>query len=177
MTQNIEERVTEILTNIRKIREERGLGREALASKLGFSKDTIYHLEKGSRTLSLKWLIRLSEVLDVSFAQLLGEKHFDKNAHAEKKDESDNKVKGTGKYLVTEYMSYAIDILNNVIDQNERKSRDEAELLSEIYKQIYDIYEKNYAKFELVQHIEKKKTENLVASAIITYLERKIKSK
>lgn len=166
----IETRIKEILNNIRAVREKVGMAREKLAIKIGCNKDTIALLEKGDRRLSLEWIIRISDGLDCTISQLLGDQPFDplKNTHSER----DN----SHPPLIIKYMSDAIEIMNKVIDPKEKAKRNEAELLSTIYKKIYDIYEKQYEPNELIEFVEQKKNESFIENAVIKFLEQKIKS-
>ena len=68
--------------NLAKIRKERGLTQEALASKLNVVRQTISKWENGTAVPDADTLCKIADALDVSVAELLGE--------TKDKDEMDN---------------------------------------------------------------------------------------
>lgn len=58
-------------SRIREIRKERGLTLQDVADRAGTTAQTIGRLETGTRTLSLKWVNRISKALEVEGATLL----------------------------------------------------------------------------------------------------------
>lgn len=58
-------------SRIREIRKERGLTLQDVADRAGTTAQTIGRLETGTRTLSLKWVNRISKALGVEGATLL----------------------------------------------------------------------------------------------------------
>jgi transcriptional regulator with XRE-family HTH domain len=58
-------------TKIRDIRKSRGLTLQALADRVGTTAQTIQRLETGNMTVSVDWLTRIGNALDLAPAQLL----------------------------------------------------------------------------------------------------------
>lgn len=58
-------------SRIREIRKEKGLTLQDVADRAGTTAQTIGRLETGTRTLSLKWVNRISKALEVEGATLL----------------------------------------------------------------------------------------------------------
>lgn len=56
---------------VKKLREEKGLSQEDLASKMGNNYQNISRLERGQITPTLFWCFKLAEALDVSLSNLL----------------------------------------------------------------------------------------------------------
>ena len=57
--------------NIRRIRIERGLSKEALALKAELSRSTVYRIESGSLTPKVETLSKLGEVLQVNWLEFI----------------------------------------------------------------------------------------------------------
>lgn len=57
--------------NIRHYREERGLSIRALADKLGVHFTTIGKMERSERSVSLDWLVKIAEILEVQPGDLI----------------------------------------------------------------------------------------------------------
>ena len=68
--------------NLSKVRKDRGLTQEALASKLNVVRQTISKWENGTAVPDADTLCKIADALDVSVAELLGE--------TKDKDEMDN---------------------------------------------------------------------------------------
>lgn len=62
-------------TRIREIRRRRGLTLQALAEKVGTTPQTIQRLETNNMTVSVDWLLRIADALDLSAADLLEAPH------------------------------------------------------------------------------------------------------
>lgn len=56
---------------VRKAREEKGISQEKLAEYLDISTTHVRHIESGHRGLSLKKLISLCQILDISFDRVV----------------------------------------------------------------------------------------------------------
>ncbi|MDD7049922.1 MAG: helix-turn-helix transcriptional regulator [Lachnospiraceae bacterium] len=75
--------------NLKRLRKEKGFSQEELAAKLNIVRQTISKWEKGLSVPDAQLLIRLSEILEIPVATLLGgtneseESVSDKNAIAE----------------------------------------------------------------------------------------------
>lgn len=162
----IEEKTQKILLNIKTIRESKKISRAKLADKIGVSKDSIYLLEKGERSLTLKWMILFAEHLNCSLSQLLGENI------SETPNNSQNNTKDK-QYMVTGYVTDAMFILERVDPEKRMELQERNELLGEIYKRIYDIYEQKLNKNQMVEFVKKKKLDNLIDTVIIEFLEAK----
>jgi len=65
--------MTSLTTPIRKLRKERGFTLLQIATKLGTTPQTIQRLETGNMTVSIKWLEKIAEALDVSPSKLLAD--------------------------------------------------------------------------------------------------------
>ena len=61
-------------TKIRKIRDERGISQENMATELGITQSSYGRLEKNDNRITVTKLIRISEILNVSVSVLFGEK-------------------------------------------------------------------------------------------------------
>lgn len=57
--------------NIRKYRKQKDFSQEALAEKVGLSREYILRIENGKRFLSLKKLFLIADVLSVKMADLI----------------------------------------------------------------------------------------------------------
>ena len=62
-------------TRIREIRRRRGLTLQALAEKVGTTPQTIQRLETNNMTVSVDWLLRIADALNLSAADLLEAPH------------------------------------------------------------------------------------------------------
>ncbi len=62
-------------TRIREVRRRRQLTLQALAEKVGTTPQTIQRLETNNMTVSVDWLLRIAEALDLSPADLLEGDH------------------------------------------------------------------------------------------------------
>lgn len=58
--------------NLEKIRLEKGLSQQKLAELVGTSGPQVNRLEKGERRLTVDWLMRFAEALDVSPSEIIG---------------------------------------------------------------------------------------------------------
>lgn len=70
-----------------KIRRQRNLSQDQLASQLFVSRQAISKWEQGETTPDLKTLVQLTEILDVDLNELV----FGETSHAEKNNYSDEK--------------------------------------------------------------------------------------
>lgn len=59
---------------IRKIREHKGLSQEVIAFELGISQPTYARLEKKDVRISIKRLIEITRILNISVSELIDEK-------------------------------------------------------------------------------------------------------
>lgn len=62
-------------TRIREVRKRRSLTLQALAEKVGTTPQTIQRLETNNMTVSVDWLLRIAEALNLSPADLLEVEH------------------------------------------------------------------------------------------------------
>lgn len=62
-------------TRIREVRRRRALTLQALADKVGTTPQTIQRLETNNMTVSVDWLLRIAEALELSPADLLEAQH------------------------------------------------------------------------------------------------------
>lgn len=62
-------------TRIREIRKRRGMTLQALAERVGTTPQTIQRLETDNMTVSVEWLLRIAEALDLAAADLLDSPH------------------------------------------------------------------------------------------------------
>jgi len=62
-------------TRIREVRKRRSLTLQALAERVGTTPQTIQRLETNNMTVSVDWLLRIAEALDLSPADLLDVEH------------------------------------------------------------------------------------------------------
>lgn len=70
MDSTIENKVSRVAINLRKIREYRGYSQEYLAAKLSISQNAYSKIELGYSNMNIPKLILLSQVLDVDTACL-----------------------------------------------------------------------------------------------------------
>lgn len=77
-----------IASRLQKLRKEKNLSQEALAEKLGISRQTVSEWECGDITPDLKNLMALSELYGISVDELIGNS-FNKNAQNESADFAD----------------------------------------------------------------------------------------
>ncbi|MCE7040862.1 helix-turn-helix domain-containing protein [Dyadobacter sp. CY312] len=71
MTENIEERIRTVASNIRKIREFRDYTQEYLAMKLGISQNAYSKIELAYTRITVERLIQISHILEVDAIDLL----------------------------------------------------------------------------------------------------------
>lgn len=62
--------VKKLVSNVKEIREEQGIQQQVLADKVGVSRQTIYHLEKGTYNPKLTLSLDLSRELGKSIEEL-----------------------------------------------------------------------------------------------------------
>lgn len=62
-------------TRIREVRRRRGLTLQSLAEKVGTTPQTIQRLETNNMTVSIDWLLRIADALELSAADLLEAPH------------------------------------------------------------------------------------------------------
>lgn len=62
-------------TRIREVRRRRGMTLQALAEKVGTTAQTIQRLETNNMTVSVDWLLRIADALELSAADLLAAPH------------------------------------------------------------------------------------------------------
>jgi len=69
---DIDERLIALGTNIRRLREEKGLSLSELAEKARISKSTLSSLESGKTNPTISTLWAIADALDISFGELIG---------------------------------------------------------------------------------------------------------
>ena len=62
-------------SNITHYRTKKNLSQDELATVMGVTRVTISHLEKGSNSMTIDRILQLSEVLDITYNNLLEEDH------------------------------------------------------------------------------------------------------
>ena len=134
------------MNKIKEIRELRGLSKKDLALQIPITPMMMGYLESGARSLTEKYINKISELLKCSKAQLLGEQPLDvleNNKQLEKK------------YIIKEeYISASMDIVNDMTDSEDLTKEARAEILSRVYKLVHDFYELPDAKKEFINYIK-----------------------
>lgn len=64
--------MTEVLDNIRRIRESKGMSQTELAFRLDLEQSSYSQIESGNRKLSLERLLLIAEILETPVEKLLG---------------------------------------------------------------------------------------------------------
>ncbi len=71
MTGEVEDKIKQIATNIRRIRESKGYTQEYIALKLGISQNAYSKIELGYTKITLERLFQIADVLEITVAELL----------------------------------------------------------------------------------------------------------
>lgn len=145
------------MNKIKEIRELRGVSRKDLAAKIPITTAMLGYLEKGTRSLTEKYLIKISEILNCTKAQILGEQPLEGLESAKQDFEKKYLIKG-------DYIIASIDIINEITDPEDLTKEGREELFSRVYKLIHDFHELpsgkegflNYIKTSLKQPNDKK---------------------
>ena len=138
--------------------------REELAKKINTTAQNIYQLETGRRKISLNWLENFGKLLGCSVSQILGEDSIDEIDDSLTSDNSTAKaskpelvVVSNNEYPIKDqYLGYAMEILDEMIDHNFHTREEKTHMLSEVYKIVYDFYENNGDKADFAKEIENK---------------------
>ena len=59
-----------IITNLKSVRESRGMTQQALADRIGMRRETILHLEKDRYNPSLEMALKIAQVFDLRVEDL-----------------------------------------------------------------------------------------------------------
>lgn len=141
------------MNKIKEIRELRGLDRKDLAPKIPITVAMLGCLENGTRSLTEKYINKISEILNCTKSQLLGEQPIE---GLEKNKESEKKY-----VIKEEYISASIDIIDSITDAEELTKEERVEILGKVYKLVHDFYELPNGKKEFISYIKKAlETEN-----------------
>lgn len=116
-------------------RTKKSLSINELAKKLGVPRSTIWAFENGKASISDELIKRIAEALNVSL-------------ESETKEESPPpsiQLVSDNPYPITEnYLKYSMDIYSRVIGSNPHFEEEKAAFLYEIYKIVYDFFEKEH---------------------------------
>lgn len=112
-----------IFSKIRELRRARGLTVNTLAQKMGENYQKVGRIERGTRSLTVDYLMKVARALETPVETLLGE---------DKKGEKGNALSAPSS-----------DILNNVIELVEEyaakvklSSKQKAKMIAQIYQQV-----------------------------------------
>lgn len=168
MTQNKEK------SPLTKIRELRRLSQRELAEmiappeKLTSVTQTISYLERGKRKWREDWLENISEALQCSKLQLLGEEPVE--TLMDSNDPRRLRVVAKNEYPIKDqYIRYAMEIVDDLVDAEELTKEGRVEVVSEIYKEIYDFFENNHSKEEYDKFIKAIETKNAVNKGLLNF--------
>ena len=165
---------------LKKIREFRRLKQRQLAQKIlppDASSDkikslavTISQLELGKKKWREDYLDIIAKALDCSRLHLLGEKDVDTLINPP----------GPGLHVVSEnqypindeYIRYAMEIVDDLVDAEELTKEGRVEILSEVYKVVYDFYEKNHNDEEYKKFIREIEKKNAVNKGFLNFVKK-----
>ena len=129
------------MNKIKQIREIRGLSIKEAAKRIGITGSMLGLLEKGQRTLTEKYIKDLSNILNCSKAQLLG-------------DESIDEELGKVYPLKEKYIEVAVEIVNKITEPEDLTKKGRGKILTDVYKLVHDFYELPAGKKEFFDFIK-----------------------
>jgi transcriptional regulator with XRE-family HTH domain len=150
--------------SLEKIRDKKRMSLEDLAKKIGVTRQLLWGFEKGKHNLSTNVMKNLSSALNCKISQILGEDSIDEIDDSLTSDNSTAKaskpelvVVSNNEYPIKDqYLGYAMEILDEMIDHNFHTREEKTHMLSEVYKIVYDFYENNGDKADFAKEIENK---------------------
>ncbi len=146
-----EEIIQDQRTFLHTIRSKKKFSINELAKKVGVSRQAIWNFENGKSTLSKDVFEKIAGVLDVSIEYLTTGKNITRNDGRNIGIISDNQYP-----IQDQYLGYAMGIVDEVVDPNFYSKEEKVQILSEVYKIVYNFYENNDDKADYVKEIEKK---------------------
>ena len=68
---------SDIVNNLKLLRQKTGMSQKELASKLGVSQNAVYNWENGKREMSIDTIERVAALFDIAPSQLMGWEQID----------------------------------------------------------------------------------------------------